>query len=328
MIDRRIFVVAAAAGLAAPALARTDTWDALGVRAAAFDQLHAIQVQVDGEMVLDRVVRGPARDAVRNVKSVSKTLVATLLGAAIDRGEIADTDATIGDLAPRLIPRGADPRVGGITVGHLASMRAGLERTSGGNYGEWISSANWVADALGRDLIAAPGGRMLYSTGSTHILGAVLSEVTGESLLAQARSRIGAPLGVDIPSWTRDPQGRYLGGNQMGLTLEAMMRFGEAWRRDGVRDGQRMISRDWIDAAWTPVARSPWSGMGYGYGWFLGRADGTRLALARGYGGQIIAVLPDRAMTVVIASDPNLPARSEGYFGDLRGLIDAAARLA
>ena len=45
------------------------------------------------------------------IKSVSKSVVAALLGTALDRGEIASIDARLGDVAPRLIPARADPRV-------------------------------------------------------------------------------------------------------------------------------------------------------------------------------------------------------------------------
>ena len=45
-------------------------------------------------------------------------------------------------------------------------------------------------------------------------------------------------------------------------------------------------------------------------------------ALARGYGGQVVCIVPGRGLTVVITSDPTQPARSEGYFGDLMALID------
>ncbi|WP_407943307.1 hypothetical protein [Mangrovicoccus ximenensis] len=44
-------------------------------------------------------------------------------------------------------------------------------------------------------------------------------------------------------------------------------------------------------------------------------------ALARGYGGQVVAVVPDLALSVVITSDPTRPARSQGYFGDLMALF-------
>lgn len=36
----------------------------------------------------------------------------------------------------------------------------------------------------------------------------------------------------------------------------------------------------------------------------------------------MIAVAPAAEMTIAITSDPNRPARSAGYFGDLMGLID------
>lgn len=325
MQSRRLMLASTAAALlAAPMLRAQSPLDAIAERAAGFDQLYAIALWADGEPALRRVLRGPAEGATYNVKSVAKTWVASLLGAAIARGEVSGVDATIGEVAPRLVPSGADPAVAGITLGNLASMQAGLERTSGGNYGAWIASRNWVADALGREIVAEPGGRMLYSTGSTHVLGAVLAEAAGLSLLAQMRDRLGTPLGASIPSWVQDPQGRYLGGNQMGLTLDAMLRFGEMHRQDGVWNGQRVLPAEWIEAAMTPRTSSPWSGLGYGLGWFVGNEDGQRFALARGYGGQIIAVGP--RMVMAITSNPNLPARSQGYFGDLLSLVGDGLR--
>lgn len=60
----------------------------------------------------------------------------------------------------------------------------------------------------------------------------------------------------------------------------------------------------------------------YGYGWFLTRYDGEDTVYARGYGGQILAVVPERRLTVTITSDPNLPARGDGFFGELRQLVE------
>lgn len=322
--NRRHVVAGAAALWALPVGAQTRGWDAVAAQAAAFDQCHAIVIHQNGEMVLSEVFRGPAMGRNVPVKSVSKTLVAALLGAALARGEIGSLEATIAQLAPGLIPSGADPRAGAITVENLVTMQAGLERTSGANYGGWIASADWVRDALARPFVAQPGGRMLYSTGSFHILGAILSEVSGQSLLQLARSRLGDPLGIEIPAWTRDPQGRYLGGNEMALTLPAMVRFGEMYRLGGLYDGTRVLNGDWVDASFRPVTRSPWSGLAYGYGWFLGQGGGVDYALARGYGGQVICVAPALGLTLAITSDPTRPARSGGYFGDLMRLIEDA----
>lgn len=323
-LTRRAFTTTAAALAALPAAARSATWREVADAARGLDQCRALLIHVDGAPVVAEVFRGPGLDRPAPIKSVSKTIVAALTGAALDRGEIPSVEATLAQVAPRLIPRGADPRAGAITIEDLVTMRAGLERTSGGNYGAWVSSGDWVADALSRPFVAEPGGRMLYSTGSFHILGAVLSEVSGESLLSLARSRLGAPLGIDIPAWTRDPQGRYLGGNEMAMSPEHMVRFGELYRRGGEWGGTRVLSGNWVERSLEPHTRSPFSGLDYGYGWFLRGRGRTSYALARGYGGQVILTAPGVGLTAAITSDPTLPARSGGYFGELMALIEGA----
>ncbi|MFQ6546502.1 serine hydrolase domain-containing protein [Aestuariibius sp. 2305UL40-4] len=325
MFTRRHTLAMGAAALAAPALAQADPWAALRQRIAEIDRLRGVIVLQNGEERVAERANGRGLNSRYNVKSVSKTFVATLLGAAIDRGVIPSVNTTIAQAAPRLIPAAADPRARDITMEDLVTLRAGLERTSGGNYGEWISSSNWVSNALARPMIAKPGGRMLYSTGSTHILGAVLAEASGQSLLTLARRWLGDPLGIEIPAWTRDPQGYYLGGNEMALTPRAMARFGEMIRQTGAWNGTQVVSEAWITESFEPRTASRWSGLGYGYGWFLGRTGGTEYALARGYGGQIICVAPSIGLTIVIVSDPTQPARSGGFFSVLMNLIENEA---
>ncbi|MEL6839345.1 MAG: serine hydrolase [Pseudomonadota bacterium] len=319
---RRTFLSGAVSAMAMPALAQMDLWTGIADAADALPQCHALAIRQFGGTVLAQVFRGPGINRAVPVKSVSKTIVAALTGAALDRGELASVNDRLGDVAPSLIPRGADPRVASITIADLVTMQAGLERTSGANYGAWVNSRNWVADALSRPFVAEPGERMLYSTGSFHILGAVLSEVSGQSLLSLARNRLGTPLGIDIPAWTRDPQGRYMGGNEMALTLEGMVRFGEMYRQVGQFGGRQVLSPAWVAQSFAPRTRSFFSGLNYGYGWFLGEFAGIGYALARGYGGQIICVAPQLELTLAITSDPLQPARSGGYFGDLMRLIE------
>ena len=318
-------VVAGLSGLAAATLVRplhaaTGYGPALD-RARSLDQLNSIVISKDGRIVEAEAFRGPNLERAVNVKSVSKTIVAALTGIALDAGALPGTEATLGDLAPGLIPNGADPRVAGITVADLLTMQAGVERTSGRNYGAWVESRNWVAYALSRPIVAEPGSRMLYSTGSYHVLGAVLTEVTGQSLLELARQGLGRPLGIDVPPWTRDPQGYYMGGNEMALSPLALIRFGEAFRQGGALDGTRVVSEEWVDQSFTPRTRSMFSGHDYGYGWFLLNAGPHRVAYARGYGGQMLYVVPSLGLTVAVTSDPTQPARSEGHAGDLNALL-------
>ena len=285
------------------------------------DQLHALIIIRQGETIFEKAFRGVSTREPVNLKSVSKTLVATLTGIAVDRGVLPSLDGTLGELVPDLIPSAADSKVADITVRHWLSMQAGLQRTSGPFYNTWVNSPDWVEYVLTRPFVAQEGGRMLYSTGNYHVLGAMLTSITGKSLLELAREWLGQPLEIQVPPWTRDPQGYYLGGNEMALSAKGLARFGEMHRMGGVIDGRRVISQEWIDAAWSARTRSKYSGHAYGLGWYLALVDGHRVAYARGYGGQVLYVIPSLELTVAITSDASRPARSGEYMDTLHDLL-------
>jgi CubicO group peptidase (beta-lactamase class C family) len=321
MITRRYFLAGTASSLALSPrqAASAQAEGALVAAIGDLEQLHSIQVLRGADLLFAEAPRGGGLDRLANIKSCSKSIVALLLGMAISRQEISGVRARLGDIAPSIIPPDATAGVADLTMEDLVTLRAGLERTSGANYGDWIGSVNWIANALSRPMVAEPGRRMLYSTGSTHVLGAALTHATGQDLLSQVRARLGAPLALDVPPWTRDPQGYYLGGNEMALTPRAMLKFAMLIRDEGRFEGQQVVPSDWIRASLVPRTRSPYSGLSYGYGWFLSPSG---YAIARGYGGQIIAAHPARGLAVAITSDPTRPARSGGYFGDLMQLLD------
>ena len=311
--------LAACAALPSPALAQGAAVDSLRRTARGLRQLHAILVQRGGDLLLAEAPRGPGLDRAANIKSCSKSIVALLLGSALARREIASVTLSLRGIAPRLVPSDATPGAGDITLEDLVTLRGGLESTSGANYGRWVQSPNWVAYALRRPMWDRPGGQMIYSTGSTHVLGAALATATGKNLLALARERLAAPLGIVVPEWRRDPQGFYFGGNEMTLTPRAMLRIALLMRDRGRYAGMQVLPESWIAASVTPRTGSPFSGLAYGYGWFL---SDSGWVIARGYGGQIIAAHPATRLAAAITSDPAQPARSEGYFGDLMALLE------
>lgn len=327
----RIARATAASSAARPRGLDPDLLERTLAKAAELPQLHALIVARDGVEVAAEAFRGPGLERPVNVKSVSKSVMAALAGAAIERGLLAGVDQPIAPLLDGLVPKDADPRVGAITIDHLLTMRAGLERTSGRNYGRWVNSPDWVRYALSRPFVDEPGGRMLYSTGSYHLLSAVLTRVAGRSTLELARAWLGEPLGIAIPPWTRDPQGFYLGGNNMLLSPRALLRFAEMYRRGGTYDGRRVLPASWIAASWTPRVRSRFTGHAYGYGWFIARAGEHPVFYGWGYGGQMVYVVPDLGLSVVMTSDHTGPSGRNGYVRALhdllaRGIVVAAER--
>ncbi|MEM8959435.1 MAG: serine hydrolase [Pseudomonadota bacterium] len=316
---RALLGVASAGILANPGRAQADRYATVRRSALDLDQLHSLVIHRAGRPELAEAFRGSAVNRPANIKSVSKTILAILTGIAIDRGVLSGPDQQV---LPLLGYDGFGDARDGLTIGHLLSMRGGLESTSGGNYGAWVASPNWVEHALSGELVSPPGGRFIYSTGSWHLLGAALSEASGLSLLQMTRQWLGDPMDISVPAWVRDPQGNYLGGNDMALRPTDLARIGDMILAGGRYGETQIVSTGWIDTSLTPRGRSPWSGDAYGYGWFLSRFARQRGAYGRGYGGQMLVVVPDRGLSIAITSDPTRPARSGGYFSDLRRLVD------
>ncbi|UHS61592.1 serine hydrolase [Agrobacterium vaccinii] len=291
-------------------------------KADALDSLKTVIVSVDGKEVATRAYHGASLNGSTNIKSASKSIVSSLVGIAIDRKILDGVDQPISSVLRSDFPAKPDPRIERVTIGNLLSMQSGLERMSGPNYGRWVSSRNWVRMALGSGFAGEPGGGMLYSTGSTHLLSAVLTKASGKSTLALARDWFSPLDGFSIGSWERDPQGIYLGGNQMAMTSRSLLAFGELYRRGGITvDGTRLISQSWIEQSWVQRTNSVFNGDGYGYCWFIKEMAGEMVCYAWGYGGQMLYIVPSKRLSVVMTSREDAPSARTGYRDQLHGLM-------
>lgn len=161
---------------------------------------------------------------------------------------------------------------------------------------------------------------MIYSTGNTHILGAVLAKATGQSLRTYTQDRLFDPLGVRIKSWQQDPQGRYFGGNNMAITPRAMLRFGQLYLNGGRFRGQQVVSPDWIHQSWRTYVRSTFHDHQYGYLWFTHSFGGERVVFAWGHGGQYIFVIP--RLNLVVACTSSLSNRPPGLDSHNEQILD------
>ncbi len=290
--------------------------------ASALTPLRTVIVARNGSVVAERGYGGHAASESTNIKSASKSIVSALVGIAIDKGLLEGVDQPIAPILQSDLPADPDPRLARVTIGHLLSMQAGLERMSGANYGRWVSSRNWVRTALAAPFVAEPGGPMLYSTASTHLLSAILTKVGGASTLALARDWLGPLEGFRIGAWERDPQGIYLGGNQMAMSARSLLAFGELYRNGGrTPGGEQLVPEGWIRQSWQSRTNSRFSNDGYGYGWFERVIGGRTVHFAWGYGGQMLYIVPDLGLTVVMTSDESGPSARNGYRDDLHALL-------
>jgi CubicO group peptidase (beta-lactamase class C family) len=315
-------VLASSPGVSAQAPAATAV--DLDIRAAAGElpQLRSLLVSSSGQLVADYHARGVRPDAPANVKSASKSIISTLVGIAIDRGAIKSVKEPIVTYFPEL-RTDADRRKQAITVEDLLTMRAGLESTSGRNYGAWVRSGNWVRHALRQPMVSEPGGSMEYSTGSSHLLSAILTKATGTSTWQFAQDALTTPIGFRLARWPQDPQGIYFGGNEMLLAPKQMIAIGELYLNRGRANGRQVVPASWVDTSCVPRTTSAWdSDRQYGYGWWIQEFRHGTACFAWGYGGQYIFVFRNLNLVVAATSSTTASEERRGHRRRLLALIE------
>jgi CubicO group peptidase (beta-lactamase class C family) len=290
--------------------------------AAELPRLHGLVVSHRGDVVFEYYARGYSATRQANIKSASKSIISTLVGIAIERKLIPGLDTPIVRWFPELT-KDPDPRKQAITIENLLTMRSGLESTSGGEYGPWVGSRNWVRYALDRPMVSDPGTTMEYSTGTSHILSAILTKAAKKSTHEFATEVLARPLGMSLARWTRDPQGIYFGGNEMSMSPRQMIAFGELYLNRGRVGERQVVSAGWVETSCVPRTRSRFDrDREYGYGWWIQDFGGDRACFAWGFGGQYIMVFPDLDLVVAITSSTTVSDERRGYRRQLFDLLE------
>jgi CubicO group peptidase (beta-lactamase class C family) len=306
----------------ASATAGQPALEAAAKAAAELPRLRSLVVSHRGAIVLERYFGGARAATPANIKSASKSVIAALVGIAVSRGLITSVDQPIVEYFPELAK---DPEKGkrAITIEDLLTMRSGLDSTSGRQYGSWVQSKNWVRYVLARPLIDEPGTRVEYSTGSSHLLSAILTKATKMSTWQFAQEALAKPLGFSLARWVQDPQGIFFGGNEMLMTPRQMVKFGELYEQGGRLGDRQIIPKAWVDKADDGVGRSRWgSDREYGYGFWIREFAGHKSYYAWGYGGQFIFIIPDLDLVVVTTSRADVSRERRDHLGAIYDLVE------
>jgi CubicO group peptidase (beta-lactamase class C family) len=107
------------------------------------------------------------------------------------------------------------------------------------------------------------------------------------------------------------------------LTGSDLAKIGYLYLHDGVWDGQRIVSREWIKESLTPYSQAEepevvndkivgYLQFGYGFKWWLFKLpDSTEYGwMCRGFGGQNLQVFPKQGLIVTFTGWDILPTSS------------------
>jgi len=275
--------------------------------------VQSIVIQKNGDMVTELYSGSMNGNRNVNIKSASKSVLSLLIGIAIDKGYIESVHQTIDEFFPEYFEENPDPDKASITIQDLLTMRSGLETTSFRNYGRWVLSNNWVRFALNQPMTDRPGGNMIYSTGTSHLLSVILTRASGISTREFGNRYLFRPMGISIGGWDRDPQGYYMGGNNMAMNPHDLIKIGQLMMDVGQYNGEQLVSREWILESVDIYTRSNFNPYNYGYMWWRKSVEDYEVFFAWGNGGQYILILPELESVISITSNLNNNSGSRRY---------------
>jgi len=291
--------------------------------AESINSLRSLIIQQNGEVISERYFKGRSPNRAFNIKSASKSIIALLIGIAIEEGFIPSVDEPISSYFPEYFKQNPNPKKENISLKNLLSMQAGLRSTSSGNYGAWVISDNWVDFALDQEFVADIDGRMVYSTGTSHLLSVIITKASGMSTKAFADEFLFAPLNIRVGGWDRDPQGYYMGGNNMALKPSDLLKIGQMLLDDGVWENQQIVSKKWIVDSFQTYTYSNYNPYGYGYQWWNKKTAGYTTFFAWGHGGQYIMMIPELNAVVVMTSSVTAESRRRTYKRHIFDLLES-----
>ena len=266
----------------------------------------AFLVVSHGKIAYERYYQGTGEHDRHHLFSVTKSVLSSLVGMALQDGLLQSADQLVLDFFPEVQPHPSNS-FGLLTLRHLLAMASGIFWPRKGWHEPMVErlrrSEDWVQFILTLPVRREEIGKFHYASVVSHLLSGVLTRAAGQSVCAYAGQRLFAPLGIGEVTpgsgWESDPQGVTLGGWGLHLSAREIARFGWLYVRGGQWNGRALVPEDWVQQSTRPASpASP----GYGYQWWLRSAGRYRVFAGLGVGGQYLFCIPERQMVVVILS--------------------------
>ena len=211
-----------------------------------------------GEVVLEHYDEGVGPDSRHVAQSVTKSIIATVTGILISRGQLVPDE-----LVTSYLPELAGTSWDGATLQQLLDMRTGTafdesdyedadsESTRGFRALGW--SERRADDPLPHEYIAAlrndgeHGSRFEYRSILTDVIGWILERVSGRRLADLLTSELWGPMGAEHDAdMLVGPLSFPLSDGGLCLTLRDLARFGLVHLNAGQIGGRQVLPSEWV----------------------------------------------------------------------------------
>jgi CubicO group peptidase (beta-lactamase class C family) len=246
--------------------------------------------------------------------SMVKSISSTLVGAAIKDGYIASIDDAITKYLPQLAGGAYD----GVTIRNVLQMASGVKWDE--TYTDPKSDRRHMLNlqieqkpgAILKFMASlpragAPGSIWNYSTGETHVVGALIGAAVKRPVVQYLSEKIWSKFGMETDAtwWLESPDGLEVGGSGFSATLRDYGRFGQFVLNGGKAQGQDVVPAGWF----TEAGSSKQVGgklVDYGHMWWTYGPTANPVHQgafqAEGIFGQFIYINPRERVVIVVWS--------------------------
>ncbi|MFC1796014.1 serine hydrolase domain-containing protein [Pseudomonadota bacterium] len=264
-----------------------------------------------GQIIHERYAAGVDMNMRTRTWSTAKSIAVTLIGMLVDEGRM-ELDAPLGfDWLPPVAMPETDPR-NAITLRHVLNMSSGLypvdsfgmEYATGSGFAYWAGASS-VNGARRRGLIREPGTFWDYENYDTLLAVFAMKQVLGDEKVYHEfpRRALLDRIGMRSTLLSTDRFGDFILSSQVYTNARDLARFGLLYLQNGMWNGERLISEEWIKFVRTPAPATSDTGNFYGGQWWLvpdDRVDVPKNAYATaGNRGQYVIVVPSHDVVIV-----------------------------
>jgi CubicO group peptidase (beta-lactamase class C family) len=272
-------------------------------------QVHGVLIARHGKLVVEEYFHGFDREALHDTRSASKSLSATLVGAALHEGAQLQLSSSVYEVMNGgAFPEGLEPNKRKMTLENLLTMSSGFFCDDGnpaapGNEDvllEQREEPDYYRYSLNVPLDRVPGERAVYCSADPNLALGMLARATGEHLMDVFDRLIAGPLQIDRHAWFVSPALQPYGGGGVRMRPRDFMKIGQLMLDGGKWRGHRILDADFVKRASAPLYDL--NQIKYGYLWWsiaYPYKDRTvRAYFAGGNGGQGVIVIPELDLIV------------------------------
>lgn len=252
----------------------------------------------DNKLVHEQYWKDHNSSSLLNSFSMTKGILAILVGCAIDDGYLKSEDQLISSIFP-VYKKSQYGKF--LTFRHLMTMQAGFDWIEEYHHPFAPNSKQYFIDDLVEqafevELKEMPGEKYEYQSVAPQVLGLALRKATGKNLSDYLSEKLWKPLGMEFPAkWSTDEKGMEKAFCCIHATARDLAKIGQLVMQEGNWNGRQIISKEFCKKLITTTKVND----AFCFSVWANDDNDLKYRFFYGFLGQFIIMIPEKNMVIV-----------------------------